>query len=174
MNIFQRFSLDLRNNKTECIFGTMNKKFLTLSLIFVFTLSTAGLPVILHMCNITGTKSLVSCSDCKDEKKAEETESCCNTENSASNSDETSFSQGNNISCCSDQLAQIKIDDEFSIKSVDKVQQNVSVVTVVSTSKTPEKNENYFLNDSGFSPEPLYGKLLLKSIHQLKIANPLF
>lgn len=152
----------------------MNKKFLTLSLIFAFTLSTAGVPVILHMCDITGSKSLVSCSECADEKQAAEAESCCSTENSASKSDEASFSHGKNISCCSDQLAQIKIDDEFSASSVDKVQQNITVVSVVSTSNTTQKNENYFLNDSGFSPEPLYGKFLLKSIHQLKIANPLF
>ncbi len=164
----------MRNNKIECIFGIMNKKFLTLSLIFAFTLSTAGLPVILHMCDITGTKSLVSCRECNDGKKAEETESCCNTENSASKATETSFSHGENISCCSDQLAQIIIDDEFSISSSDKVQQNVTVVSVISTSNATEKNENYFLNESGFSPEPLYGKHLLKSIHQLKIANPLF
>jgi hypothetical protein len=126
------------------------------------------------MCDITGSKSLVSCSECNDGQKAEETESCCSTENSASKSTETSFSHGKNIGCCSDQLAQIKIEDDFSVSSVDKVQQNVTVISVVSTSNTTEKNENYFLNDSGFSPEPLYGKLLLKSIHQLKIANPLF
>lgn len=152
----------------------MNKKFLTLSLIFAFLLSTIGLPVILHMCDITGNKSLVSCSECNDEQKTEETESCCSTENSASKSTETSFSHGKNIGCCSDQLTQIKIEDDFSVSSVDKVQQNVTVISVVSTSNTTEKDENYFLNDSGFSPEPLYGKLLLKSIHQLKIANPLF
>ncbi len=152
----------------------MNKKFLTLSLIFAFLLSTVGLPVILHMCDITGSKSLVSCSECNDGQKAEESESCCNTENSASKSTENSFSHGKNIGCCSDQLAQIKIEDDFSVSSVDKVQQNVTVISVVSTSNTTEKNENYFLNESDFIPEPLYGKLLLKSIHQLKIANPLF
>lgn len=152
----------------------MNKKFLTLSLIFAFTLSTAGLPVILHMCSISGTKSLVSCNDCGDEKKAEVQESCCTPENSTSKNNEPGLSHTDNITCCSDQLTQIKIDDEFSVKSVDKVEQNVVVVSVISTPNTTEKNENYFLNDSGFSPDPLYGKLLLKSIHQLKIANPLF
>lgn len=152
----------------------MNKKFLTLSLIFAFTLSTAGLPVILHMCSISGTKSLVSCNNCGDEKKAEEPNSCCEPENSTAKNTEQTISHTDNITCCSDQLAQIKIEDDFSVNSAEKVQQNVSVITVATTTHETEKNENYFLNDSGFSPEPLYGKLLLKSIHQLKIATPLF
>lgn len=164
----------MHNNKTECIFAIMNKKFLTLSLIFSFVFSTAGLPVIFHMCDITGAKSLVSCSGCGDEQKAEESGSCCNTESSSTKSSESSFSHGKNISCCSDQFAQIKIEDDFSVNSVEKVQQNVSVISVVSTLNSTEKDENYFLNDSGLSPQPLYGKLLLKSIHQLKIANSLF
>lgn len=174
MNIRKRFSFDLYNNKIECTFDIMNKKFLTLSLIFAFTLSTAGLPVILHMCSISGSKSLVSCNNCEEEKKAEEQKSCCEQENSTAKNTEPVISHADNITCCSDQITQIKIDDEFSVKSVDKVQQTVVVVSVVPTTNTAEKNENYFLNDSGFSPEPIYGKLLLKSIHQLKIANPLF
>jgi hypothetical protein len=152
----------------------MLKKFLTLSLIFIFLLSTSGLPAILHICVISGSKSFVACNDCEDEKVVEEQDSCCETENSTTKNDETSFTKEGKVTCCYDQLTQIMIDDDFSITQVDKVQPNFVVVTTVSVDYSTEKNENYFLNDFDFVPESLFGKLLLKSIHQLKIDTPRF
>jgi hypothetical protein len=165
----------LLNGVVSRIFEYMVKKFFISSLIFIFILSTVGLPLLLHICEISGSKTVISCSDCKEVTATEPTTSCCKEEkllptrrDNSPIKDGSAAIYSDKSSCCSDEMEQIKIDDEFSASSSQKFDCDIEV-TIISVVSELNLNENSILRDTENLPPPLFGKILLNTLHQLKI-----
>lgn len=163
------------------------KKFISLILILFF-LSSTGIPQVIHQCNLTGEKSLDFCAACSEEEH-QQPESCCEPEPEpvieASCCEEepaaATTQTGDNCvivdkdqqTCCSDQVNLLKITDNFSTSTSQKTPEAGAVATSTVyitvnafTGCTTEGHQQDI-------PPPLYGKQLLFSLHQLKIAAPL-
>lgn len=107
----------------------MKKRILILSLTLLFLVSTTGLPVSYHLCQMMEQKSLSECEVCTVEK--EETFSCCAEETMEYS---VRISSENPV-CCQDELVYNKVEDEFlNTKTEAKVFITVehSIITSVS------------------------------------------
>lgn len=161
------------------------KNFISFILILFF-LSTTGVPQVIQQCNLTGEKSFDVCAACSEEEH-KEMESCCEVEPVAEPScceDEATAASSEtdgscavttpaDVSCCSDQVNLLKISDDFSVSGSNKTgDQPLSVVTILDLS-TGFESFTSKVSELHNIPPPLFGKDLLFSIHQLKIAAPL-
>ncbi len=161
------------------------KNFISFILILFF-LSSTGVPQVIHQCNLTGEKSFDLCAACSAEEHEAmdsccETEpveqpSCCEEEAPAAPADVNGncvISSPNDVSCCSDQVNLLKISDDFSVSGSNKTgDQPLSVVTILDLA-TGFESFTSKVSELHNIPPPLFGKDLLFSIHQLKIAAPL-
>jgi hypothetical protein len=86
----------------------IKKRILILTLTLLFLVSTTGLPVTYHLCEMMKEKTLSKCEVCLTEMKKVET-SCCNEEK---NEEQITISSVNPI-CCQDEFVYNKIEDEF-------------------------------------------------------------
>jgi hypothetical protein len=86
----------------------MKKRILILTLTLIFLVSTTGLPVTYHLCEMMKEKTLSECEVCLAEMQKVET-SCCNEEK---NEEQITISSVNPI-CCQDEFVYNKIEDEF-------------------------------------------------------------
>jgi hypothetical protein len=86
----------------------MKKRILILNLTLLFLVSTTGLPVTFHLCQMMEQKSLSECEVCLAEMNKVET-SCCSEE---LNEESITISSVNPI-CCQDEFVYNKIEDEF-------------------------------------------------------------
>ncbi|MBE0571564.1 MAG: hypothetical protein IH618_08485 [Ignavibacteriaceae bacterium] len=145
----------------------MKKKISILLLTILFLVSTTGMPIWSHYCEMLGKKSLTECGDCKIEEV--EVTSCC-SENIPDNQLQYSSSNSN---CCIDEFDFKKIEDNFS--------QSSNIVFVSLTLIIAENNlttiqseaEKKYSNNSNYNlPPPKFGKELLNTIHQLKLDLP--
>ncbi|MCW8803411.1 MAG: hypothetical protein OQK57_03350 [Ignavibacteriaceae bacterium] len=92
----------------------IKKRILILTLTFLFLVSTTGLPITYHLCQMMDKKSLSECEMCMaDEVKAES--SCCSEEFS----DYLVTLSSENPICCQDEFVYNKIEDDFILSKTD-------------------------------------------------------
>ena len=97
----------------------MKRKIITYFLLSVFVLSTIGIPVSLHYCEMMNIVSLNACGMC--DKK---TSTCCDEENQISN-----IKSLNDVSCCSNKLIAASSDEKYL--SVSPEVQNTEVKSFI-------------------------------------------
>jgi len=91
----------------------MKKRIFIISFVILFLVSTTGLPVYYHYCEMMQKKSLNGCEVCAEEK--EEVSSCCLEEVSEDN---VKFSSDRPV-CCQEEFVYNKVEDEFVINKSD-------------------------------------------------------
>lgn len=91
----------------------MKKRIFILSFVILFLVSTTGLPVYYHYCEMMQKKSLNGCEVCAEDK--EEVSSCCSEEVSENT---VKFSSDRPV-CCQDEFFYNKVEDEFLINKSD-------------------------------------------------------
>lgn len=145
----------------------MKKRISILILTILFVVSTTGIPIWSHYCEMIGKKSLSECQACAEEN--EETFSCCSMEEP----DYDIQMKAENSSCCVDEFDYKKIEDDFfpTIST-----NTISVTTVISELQLTSldfQSENKFSEQTNYNlPPPKFGKQLLNTLHQLKIDLP--
>lgn len=146
----------------------MMKKRLSISiLILVFLVSTTGLPVFYHYCEMMGKKSLSECGDCKIEEV--EIISCCSE---IIPDDQLQYSSSNS-NCCIDEFDYKQIEDDFFQTITSNLIPIASVITELQLSSLDSQSENKFSEQRNYNlPPPKFGKELLNIIHQLKLDLP--
>ncbi len=147
----------------------MMKKRISISVLtLLFLVSTTGMPIWSHYCEMMGKKSISECEMCKAE--IEKIEPSCCSEEVSDNNLKLSAEKSN---CCIQVFDYKKIEDDFSLNL------NSSVVSFTlitasdeSASLDTEKEETNSLQNNYNLPPPKFGKQLLQTIHQLKIDLP--
>jgi hypothetical protein len=142
-------------------------RFFILLIAVSFLVSTTGLPIWSHYCEMIGKKSLTECGDCKIE--AVKATSCC----SENIPDEQLKYFSSNSNCCFDEFDFKKIEDNFS-QSSNTVLISLSLIIVENylTTIQSEAEKNHSQNSNYNLPPPKFGKQLLNTIHQLKLDLP--
>ena len=164
----------------------MKRKFFISLILTVFFLSSTGMPQVIHQCNLTGEKSLDFCAACSEEEH-KKPDSCCETQpvkepscceeetpaGTTSNDESCVIVKASEQTCCSDHISLLKINDDFSVSAAKKFIEAGALI--VATLDIPELNSDHTARIIHFQdiPPPLFGKNLLYSLHQLKIAAPL-
>jgi len=145
----------------------MKKRISILTLTSLFLVSTTGMPIWSHYCEMIGKKSLSECGDCKIEEV--EISSCCSEmtlENQLQYASE-------NSNCCIDEFDYKKIEDDFFQTITSNLIPITSVVIEPHLSLLNPQNENKFSQQTNYDlPPPKFGKQLLNTLHQLKIDLP--
>ena len=145
----------------------MKKKISILTLTILFVVSTTGMPIWSHYCEMMGKKSLSECQACAEEK--EETFSCCSMEES----DFEIQLKAKESNCCIDEFDYKKIEDNFFQSITSNLIPVTSVITELHLSTLDFQNENKFAQQTNYNlPPPKFGKQLLNTLHQLKIDLP--
>jgi len=145
----------------------MKKKILILTLSFLFLVSTTGMPIWSHYCEMMGKKSLSECQACAEEKA--ETFSCCSMEES----DFEIQLKAEKSNCCIDEFDYKKIEDDFFQTITSNLIPITTVITELNLSPLDSQNENKFSQQTKYDlPPPKFGKQLLNTLHQLKIDLP--
>lgn len=142
-------------------------RFFILLIAVSFLVSTTGLPIWSHYCEMIGKKSLTECGDCKIEE-VKVTSYCSETI-----PDEQLKYSSSNSKCCFDEFDFKKIEDNFS-QSSNTVLISLSLI-IVENSLTiiqSEAEKKYSKNSNHNLPPPKFGKQLLNTLHQLKIDLP--
>lgn len=125
----------------------IRKRLQILSFSLVFLVSTTGLPVTYHLCEMMGKKSLFECEMCKPIVE-EPQESCCSMEN---NNYPVSISSSNSI-CCQEHFVYNKVEDDFLFnKSEIFSDYSVKIIlnsTILKLNKVDLFNSANFYNDS--------------------------
>ncbi|MCA0390015.1 MAG: hypothetical protein LCH52_16115 [Bacteroidetes bacterium] len=154
----------------------MKRKFLISILIFVFFLSATGFPVVIHTCESSGVSTLFGCEMCEETAEVPAPESCCDENPDENKSD---FSQCETIksldgeSCCFEKVDLHKISYDVSVFNLSNLFICEFDAVTVSSDLTSEQEITQILRNTDDLPPPSFGKSLLTSIHQLKIALPL-
>jgi hypothetical protein len=145
----------------------MKKRIAILSLCLLFLVSTTGLPVTYHLCEMMQEKSLNECEICVVEVQITET-TCCNEEiSSLLLQISTTESK-----CCVESFTYNKIEDNFSYTSTLNTVTHC-VVAILKPLELETKEVTIFSHQKSFNlPPPKFGRQLLHSIHQLKIDFP--
>jgi len=142
----------------------MKKKISILTLTILFAVSTTGMPIWSHYCEMMGKKSLSECQACAEEK--EETFSCCSMEES----DFEIQLKAEKSNCCIDEFDYKKIEDDFFQSVTSNLIPITSVITELHLSTLDFQNENKFAQQTNYDlPPPKFGKQLLNILHQIKI-----
>jgi hypothetical protein len=145
----------------------MKKKISILILTILFVVSTTGMPIWSHYCEMMGKKSLSECQACAEEK--EETFSCCSMEES----DFEIQLKAKESNCCIDEFDYKKIEDNFFQSITSNLIPITSVITELHLSTFDFQKENKFAQQTNYNlPPPKFGKQLLNTLHQLKIDLP--
>jgi len=145
----------------------MKKKISILFLITLFLISTTGLPIWSHYCEMMGKKSLTECDDCKIEEV--EVTSCCSEITLENQLQYTS----ENSNCCIDEFDYKKIEDDFFQTITSNLIPITSVISALHLSSIDSQSENKFSEQTNYDlPPPKFGKQLLNTIHQLKLDLP--
>jgi len=109
----------------------MKRRVLILSLIFLFTLSTTGMPLIMHYCNMMESLTLWNSIELGDgcqmhSKKINET-SCCDIENDFNSTIVNQYDD-----CCQDFIVDSSVKDNFvsSKTELNISQETISIVSI--------------------------------------------
>ena len=143
----------------------MKKKISILTLTILFVVSTTGLPIWSHYCEMMGKRSSSECEMCKVEMEKVET-SCCSEEVS----DNNLKLSAEKSDCCIQEFDYKKIEDDFFLNLNSSVV-SFTIITASDeqTSLDTEKEETNSLRNNYNLPPPKFGIQLLQTIHQLKI-----
>jgi hypothetical protein len=145
----------------------MKKKISILTIVFLFFISTTGLPVWSHYCEMIGKKSLSECGDCKIEEV--EVTTCC----SETIPDYKLQYSSSNSNCCINEFDFKKIEDNFFQTITSNLIPLISVISELHSTSIYSQSENKFAEQTNYDlPPPKFGKQLLNTIHQLKIDLP--
>ena len=145
----------------------MKKKISILFLITLFLISTTGLPIWSHYCEMMGKKSLSECEDCSIEEV--EIISCCSEQTAENQLQFTS----ENSNCCIDEFDYKKIEDNFfQTVSSNIITNNLIIAELQLTTLESQDEEKYSQQTNYNLPPPKFGKQLLNTIHQLKLDLP--
>lgn len=143
-------------------------RFFILLIAFSFLVSTTGLPIWSHYCEMMGKRSLSECGDCKIEEV--EVTSCC----SETISDYELQYSSSHSNCCIDAFDYKKIDDNFfQIVNSNLISNNLIIAELQLTTLESQDEEKYSQQINYNLPPPKFGKQLLNTIHQLKLDLPL-
>ena len=142
----------------------MKKRISILSLTLLFLVSTTGLSVTYHLCEMMGEKSFNECEVCKAEMELVETY-CCDEQKI----EELITISSENPVCCKDEFVYNKVEDDFSQRGNSHTISNILVTILKPPVLNTEKEEKYSHHNNFSLPPPKFGKKLLRSIHQLKI-----
>lgn len=147
----------------------MMKKRITISVLtLLFLVSTTGLPIYSHYCEMMGKRSSNECEMCKAE--IEKTEPSCCSENNIGDALQL---KAENSRCCVDEFDYKKIEDNFSQSSNTII---FSLTPIIAESNhnsvETELDKKYSQNSNYNLPPPKFGKYLLQTIHQLKLDFP--
>lgn len=146
----------------------MKKKISILSLVILFLVSTTGLPIWSHYCEMMGQKSSDECEMCSIEIEKIESD-CCSEENQF----EKIQISSENSTCCIDAFDYKRIEDNYSQPiSLRLIFSSEIVATTVDVVANPKNVKSQSFIDTDNLPPPKFGKQLLHTIHQLKIALP--
>lgn len=144
-------------------------KLFILFIAFSFLVSTTGLPIWSHYCEMMGNRSSIECGMCETDLVSIEETSCCSEtipENQVKISDGKS-------ECCIDEFDYKKIEDSYSQSFNTLIYSNQIIVGEVNVFDDGSEAENKNSNNSNNNlPPPKFGKHLLFTIHQLKINFP--
>jgi hypothetical protein len=145
----------------------MKKKISILTLTILFVVSTTGMPIWSHYCEMMGKKSLSECHACAEEK--EEAFSCCFMEEP----DYDIQLKAENSSCCVDEFDYKKIEDDYFQTITSNLIPITSFITELHLTSLDSQSEKIFSQQTNYDlPPPKFGKQLLNTIHQLKIDLP--
>ncbi|HEY6436045.1 MAG TPA: hypothetical protein VIY47_05610 [Ignavibacteriaceae bacterium] len=147
----------------------MKKKISILTLTILFLVSTTGLPIWSHYCEMNGNRSSGDCDMCKiDIEEIEST--CCSEENPFEKLQVSS----ENFTCCIDSFDYKKIEDNFSQPISLRLIFSSEIIgtTIDEVVKQENVKTQSYLNTHNLPP-PKFGKQLLHTIHQLKIDLPI-
>jgi hypothetical protein len=146
----------------------LKKRILISTLTLLFLVSTTGLPIWTHYCEMMNKRSNSECEMCKDE--IEKVEPACCSEEIQNNKLQVSV---DNSTCCVDQFDYKKIEDNFSqTLNPNKNLLFIAVATLSTATIDLNKSETHTQQNNYNLPPPKFGKLLLQTIHQLKIDLP--
>ncbi|NWF89192.1 MAG: hypothetical protein HXY50_06970 [Ignavibacteriaceae bacterium] len=109
------------------------KKKLILLVTFLFLISTTGLPITLHYCQMQGSTSIASCEMCLTEEKESEL-SCCEEESDIP----VRFTLENTDGCCVTKFIESSVKDGFLV--------------LVNNVKNEVKNLDLFFINNTFTP----------------------
>ena len=146
----------------------MMKKRISISILtLLFLVSTTGMPIWSHYCEMMGKKSLSECGDCKIEEV--EVTSCCSE---TIPDDQLQYSSSNS-NCCVDEFDYKKIEDNFfQTISSNLITYNL-IIAELNLTTLESQDEGKFSQNSNYDlPPPKFGKELLNTIHQLKLDLP--
>lgn len=165
----------------------LGKNTLTIIVAFALLIGSSGFQVYKHSCathNFSAV-SLIEIPVCeKDHQLAEVLDDCCKTEEKETNEsnccESKPFDQStpysissSDIKCCISTFEYLQLQDNI-FQPLGKKKISVEVITY-SISFIEEKNVNLFqplIVEQNNLPPPVFGKLLLTSIHQLKLDTP--
>jgi len=148
----------------------MMKKRISISILtLLFLVSTTGMPVWSHYCEMMGKRSISECEMCKAELEKIEP-SCCSEMDSK---DQLQYTAPNS-NCCIDEFDYKKIDDNFfQTVSSNLITNNLFIAELQLTTLESQDEEKYSQQTNYDLPPPKFGKQLLNTIHQLKLDLPL-
>ena len=127
----------------------MKKRLYILSLVFTFFISTTGLPVTMHLCNMMGN-SVEKCDMCSVPQEPVKT-TCCMEE-----TDDNLVTISNYIpTCCHTELANNKIDDQFiTLKTGINDKLSLMQFLVISNASVLSSEFKPLGNNSSYHPPP--------------------
>jgi hypothetical protein len=131
-----------------CSLRVMKQKLIIL-FILTFFLSTTGLPISLHYCQMQGSSSLSTCDMCTP-KQLEDESSCCEKEDEYP----VQFASKNLDACCLTQIIESSVEDGFLIiaNNIKIDVKNFSSALITSIDRSSLKIEKYNFNFSDSSP----------------------
>ncbi|MBK9098070.1 MAG: hypothetical protein IPM14_08140 [bacterium] len=145
------------------------KRIFILTLTFAFLVSTTGLPLFYHYCEMMGKKSLTECEMCKLETEEIKETSCC----SEPIPESKLLITDSESKCCIDEFDYKKIEDNFSQSHQTLITSFSTAVSGINITAADNESEKKYSNSFNYDlPPPQFGKQLLKTIHQLKIDLP--
>lgn len=126
----------------------MIRKTKIISLVILFYISTTGLPVFSHYCEMMGKRSLNECEACKTEIEKIET-SCCSNE---SPEYPVTISSDKPV-CCQDAFVYNKVEDQFifnksDINSFSSPENLVQLITLIPPSVEFNSEESFYCDSS--------------------------
>jgi hypothetical protein len=147
----------------------MMKNRISISILtLLFLVSTTGMPIWSHYCEMMGKRSINECEMCKAEIEKIEP-SCCSEE--ISDNDLKFSSEKSN--CCVDEFDYKKIEDNFfQTVSSNLITNNLIIAELQLTTLESQDEEKYSQQTNYDLPPPKFGKQLLNTIHQLKLDLP--
>jgi hypothetical protein len=136
------------------------KKKLVIIVTIAFFLSTVGLPISLHLCNITETASLSICEICAADKIEKAMPCCKNGEDEYP----VKLTSGNSNQCCDTKIIDNSISDNFiSFKLELKQEHSSTVVYITDLISKQLRLNSQFINETASPPSAQHNDLYLQN-----------